>query len=465
MTLARLSISEAGSRLRAGSLTSVELTRAHLTLVRQLDPAYRAFVAVMENTALDEAAAADREFAAGVDRGPLQGIPVGIKDLIDTAGVTTSYGSRVFEGHVPAGDAAVARRLRDAGAVILGKLATYEFALVGPSFDLPAPPATNPWNVARITGGSSSGCAAAVAGGLLRTSIGTDTGGSVRSPAGYCGVVGLKPSLGRVGKDGVFPLSRTLDHVGTVSASVAEAALTLDVIADPGGDGARAASQLDRDIAGLRIAYARDWFASDPGVMPQMVRVMDAAASQLSLLGARIEEVSLPDYAVFEASASVILHAEALAAHSAPLRERSADYGRLAFQSLMSGVCLSEADVELARSVRSTLTEALQDRVFNRFDALLTANTLATAPAFSSFDGKRAVWTPMRTIPFNLTGHPALAVPAGFIGGLPAGMQIVGRPFGEATICRIGHAFEQATDHSTERPPAPMGGSYAQASF
>ena len=196
-----------------------------------------------------------------------------------------------------------------------------------------------------------------------------------------------------------------------------------------------------------------------------MVRVLDAAASQLSLIGARIEEVSLPDYAVFEACASVVLHAEALAAHSALLRESSAGYGRLAFQSLMSGVFLSEADVELAHSVRATLTEALQDRVFGQFDALLTANTLATAPAFASFDGQRAVWTPMRTIPFNLTGHPALAVPAGFIGGLPAGMQIVGRLFEEATICRIGHAFEQATDHITARPPVPAGERDAQATF
>jgi aspartyl-tRNA(Asn)/glutamyl-tRNA(Gln) amidotransferase subunit A len=450
---ADLTIAEAGARLRDGSLSAVALAEAHLARIDARDPGVHAFVAVDPDATLAAAAEADRELAEGRDRGPLHGIPVAIKDLIDVAGLPTGCGSRLRAGSAPAStDAAVVTRLRSAGAILIGKLATYEFALVGPTFDGPAPPAVNPWSPDHVTGGSSSGSAAAVAAGLVRTCLGTDTGGSIRSPAAYCGVVGLKPTQGRVPVAGVFPLSPALDHVGPISATVAEAALTLDAIADPSA--LAAASRLGRDIAGLRIAYARDWFAGDPALMPGVLGAVDDAVSQLSLLGARIVEVALPDYPLCEAAGSVILEAEAFAQHRATLASDPAGYGRAAFASLLPGACLDAADLAEARRAAARLRRHLDAEVFARHDALVTATTLTTAPAIAPYREGLAGWTPMRTLPFNVTGHPALSVPAGFAAGLPVGLQVVGATGAEALICQIGHAFELSTDHAAQRPQA-----------
>jgi aspartyl-tRNA(Asn)/glutamyl-tRNA(Gln) amidotransferase subunit A len=447
MNPADLDILESGRRLRDGSLSALELTRAHLDRIADRDPTYHAFITVTEDRALQDAERADRELAEGQDRGPLHGIPIGLKDLIDTAGIRTTSGSRLFEHHVPATDAAVAARLRQAGSVLLGKLMTYEFALVGPSFDLPFPASRNPWSPDHITGGSSSGSAAAVAGGLLRTAIGTDTGGSIRSPACYCGVVGLKPTYERVSRDGVFPLSPSLDHVGPLSASVAEAAITLDAISAAG-----AASRLGEPLDGKRIAYARAWFATDPETDPAVIAALDDAASLLSLRGARIEEVQLPDYALFESAGALILQAEALDVHARTLASHPDRYGRLARQNLLTGLALADADIAAARAAAEELSRRLQ-AILAGFDALLTANTLTPALPFAAFDGVNSVWTHMRTFPFNLTRNPVLALPAGFNDGLPLGLQLVGKLGDEAGICAIGAALEAAADHSLRRPP------------
>ena len=448
MNPADLSIRDAGERLRDGRLSAVALAEAHLQRIATRNGAYHAFVTVTADRALEDAARADRELVEGRDRGPLHGIPIALKDLIDTAGIRTTSGSRQFLDHAPSADAAVAAKLREAGAVLIGKTMTYEFALVGPSFDLPFEASRNPWNTDHITGGSSSGSAAAVAGGLVRTSIGTDTGGSIRSPASYCGVVGLKPSYERVSRAGVFPLSPSLDHVGPISASVADAALTLDAISDAG-----AATRLDEDVAGRTIAYARAWFATSPEADPAVIAAMDDAASALSLCGARIEEVEMPDYDLFEAAGAVILQAEALEVHRRMLAQSPERYGRLAYQNLLTGLAIEPSEVELARRVAADLAQRLQREVFGRFDAMITANTLTPALPFAAFDGVNSVWTHMRTFPFNVTGNPVLAVPIGFSNGLPLGMQIVGRVVDEAGICSIGSAFERATDHSVQRPP------------
>ncbi|WP_421761109.1 amidase [Devosia sp.] len=450
MTFADLSIPDAGARLRDGSLSSVDLTQDHLDRITEREPHYQAFVTVTSERALEDAARADRELAEGLDRGALHGIPIALKDLIDTAGIRTTSGSRRFADHVPAEDADVVRRLNNAGAVLIGKTMTYEFALVGPSFDLMFPVSRNPWNVDHITGGSSSGSAAAVAGGLVRTAIGTDTGGSIRSPSSYCGVVGLKPTYERVSRQGVFPLSPSLDHVGPISASVEEAALTLDAISD-----ADAASRLHDGIEGKRLAYARNWFATDPETHPAVLAAMDDAVSALTLLGAVVEEVQLPKYALFEATGAVVLQAEALAIHRAALRDQPQDYGRLAFQNLLTGLALTDDDVALARRAAAELARQFNADIFARFDALVTVNTLSPALPFSAFDGVTSVWTHMRTFPFNVTGNPVLALPIGFHQGLPLGMQIVGRHGDEAGICTIGQAFEMGTDHATQRPSFP----------
>jgi aspartyl-tRNA(Asn)/glutamyl-tRNA(Gln) amidotransferase subunit A len=333
----------------------------------------------------------------------------------------------------------------------LGKVATYEFAMVGPDLALPHPPARNPWNPAHITGGSSSGSAAAVAGGMVRLALGSDTGGSIRSPAAYCGCVGLKPSYDRVWRAGAFPLSQSLDHIGPLAATVAEAAVALDAITAAPQDWRPASGQLSRGTTGLRIGYARDWFAEDPQAGPALVRAMDDAAAQFSMLGAGITPVALPDYALFEAAGSVILHAEALDEHRGLIRNRLSQYGCPVLQCLAFGAALDAEDVALARMAQTRLRAALL-AAMEGFDLVITATTLSPALPFSAFDGEQAVWTPMRTIPFNVTGQPALSVPIGFDGGLPLGMQIVGRMGDEDLICAAGHAYEMATDHSIQRP-------------
>lgn len=454
---ADLTILEAAMRLREGTLSSVALTQAHLDRIAERDGAYHAFLYVDVRGALAQAARADAALGRGEDWGPLHGIPIAIKDLFDTADMPTTYGSDLHAGHIPAEDAEVVRRLKAAGAVLIGKLETYEFAMVGPVFDRFFPPAANPWDVSRSTGGSSSGSAAAVAGGLVRTTIGSDTGGSVRSPASYCGVVGLKPTYGRISTRGVSPLSPSLDHVGVVSATVAEAALTFDAIVDPeDGMGMPAASsRLGQSLAGLRLGYARDWFADDPETLPALLEAVDTAASMLSLLGAKIEEVTLPAAADFEEVGAVIIHAEAFEMHRRQLATSGDRYSRKVFQNIASGLCLTADDLARAHQAAVRLRAQLDRTVFSHFDAILTATTLTAAIPFADFAGEVARWTPMRTIAFNVTGHPALSVPCGFAGGLPLGLQLIGRTGDEATLCQIGDAYEQATDFAAVKPPRP----------
>lgn len=447
-----LSLIEQGKRLRDGSLTSVRLVQAHLARIDARDPVYRAFYHLSADHALADAAQADAELAEGRDRGPLHGIPVGIKDLIDVAGLPTTADAPGRANAIAAADADVVERLRAGGAVLMGKLATYEWGTVGPDKGGLFPPARNPWNQDYITGGSSSGCAVAVAGGLLRTTIGTDTGGSLRGPAFYCGVVGLKPTFGAVPNGGVLPMSESMDHIGPISASVAEAAATLDVIAARSGQQS-AMRLLEQPITGLCVGYARNWFAQDPQVMPAVLKAMDEAMSQLSELGAIIAEIELPDYPTVEVAAAAILHRESFDFHADNLRNRPQDYGRRAFLSLAAGVGVSDAQLTASRHV-GTRFRAGVDGLLEQHDAIVTVGALTTALLAAPFE-KEAVWTPMRTIGFNVSGHPVLAVPIGFYDGLPIGMQIVGRHYDEARIVQIGDAFERATDHSLQHTAAP----------
>jgi aspartyl-tRNA(Asn)/glutamyl-tRNA(Gln) amidotransferase subunit A len=288
-----------------------------------------------------------------------------------------------------------------------------------------------------------------VSAGLVRLAIGTDTGGSIRSPAAYCGCVGLKPSYDRTSRAGAFPLSPSLDHTGPLAATVEEAALALDAMTE--GDWRPASARIGHPVTGLKIAYARDWFADDPQASPALIKAMDEAASVLSLLGAQITLVTLPDYAPYEAAASIILHAEALDEHRALIRDHAADYGRPTLQCLAFGAAIDAQDVAQAREAQTRLTAEML-AAMDGHDLILTATTLTPALPFSAFDGEKAVWTPMRTIAFNLTGQPALSLPAGFESGLPLGLQLIARHGDEDLLCMAGHAFEHATDHSVLRP-------------
>ncbi|MGI4946039.1 MAG: amidase, partial [Janthinobacterium lividum] len=292
MDLHELSIAEAGARLRDGTVTAAALAEDALSRIAAIDPAIDSFITVTAERARTDAAAADKDFAAGVDRGPMQGVPYALKDIYDTAGIRTTCHSKLRLHNVPERDSVVAARFRGQGGVLLGKVATHEFALGGPSFDLPFPPARNPWNPEHIPGGSSSGSGAAVAAGLVRMAMGSDTGGSIRGPAAYCGTVGLKPTYGLVSRRGVFPLSTTLDHCGPLSWTVEDSAIALQVIA--GYDKLDPASvdlpvpdyraSLRDGVEGLRIALPRHFYRDAEGLSPEVAASIDQAAETLSRL-------------------------------------------------------------------------------------------------------------------------------------------------------------------------------------
>jgi aspartyl-tRNA(Asn)/glutamyl-tRNA(Gln) amidotransferase subunit A len=459
--LHELSIAEAGRRLRDGALSSTALTQDALARIASLDPLLHAFVLVTAERALADADRADRELKSGVDRGPMHGVPYALKDIYATAGIRTTCHSKLLIDNVPAEDSVVEAKFKDGGAVLLGKLATHEFAIGGPSFDLPFPPARNPWNLDHFTGGSSSGSGAAVAAGLVRTAMGSDTGGSIRGPAFYCGTVGLKPTYGLVSRRGVFPLSYTLDHCGPLTWTVEDTALTMQVIAghDP-LDPASASipvpdfsGDLGRDLAGLTLAYPRSFFAGQDNISPEVIASLDAAAEQIARLGAVVEEVTLPDFQLFNACGRVILTAEAYAIHEQDLLSRPLDYARYTYQRMMPGATLSAADLTQALRLRRELATVINADILGTYDAIITANGLSPAPRFDEFPADvPPKWT-IQTIPFNVTGNPAMAIPTGFSrSGLPLGMQIVGRPFDETTVLRIGAAYEAAAGWIAKRP-------------
>ncbi len=409
---------------------------------------------VTASRALEDARRADTELKAGQDRGPFHGIPYALKDIYDTAGIRTTCHSKLRVDVVPDVDSVVAAKLAQSGGVLIGKLATHEFAIGGPSFDLPFPPVRNPWNTEHFTAGSSSGSGAAVAAGLVRMAMGSDTGGSIRGPAAYCGTVGIKPTYGLVSRRGVFPLSYTLDTCGPLTRSVEDAAITLQLIA--GYDPLDPASAdypvpdyragLEKGVAGMRIGVPRAFFAAAKATTPDMLEAFDRAADRLRAAGAVVEDVTLPDFAIFNACGRVILTAEAYAVHEQDFQTRLTDFGAMTAQRLVLGATITAADLVQAFRTRRELTDAV-NAVLGRYDALITASALAVAPRFDEIaDPNVSALAPMQTIPFNVTGHPAMSVPTGLgAGGLPLSLQVVGRPFDEATVFRIGRVIEQAT--------------------
>ena len=456
-----LSIAEMGRQLRAGSITAEMLARDALARVAARDGALHAFVLVTEERALADARRADEERKSGRDRGPFHGIPYALKDIYDTAGIRTTCHSKLRLHNVPKEDSVAAARLRDAGGVLLGKLATHEFAIGGPSFDLPFPPARNPWNPAHITGGSSSGSATAIGARMVRMAMGSDTGGSIRGPAAWCGTVGIKPTYGRVSRRGVFPLSWTLDHIGPLSRSVEDSAITLQVLAghDP-QDTASAdvpvpdySADLEKGVAGLRIGVPREFFATAPAITWDVTAGIDRTISQLREAGAVVEDVQLPDYALFSAVGRVIMMAEAFAIHESDMQARLLDYGEITAGRFILGAAITAADFIHALRARRELTDAV-NRALSHYDALLTLSALNTAPRFDQPTDSLSSASPIQTIPFNVTGHPAMSVPTGLgANGLPIGVQIVGRPFDEPMVFRIGRAIEKLSGWDSVKLP------------
>jgi aspartyl-tRNA(Asn)/glutamyl-tRNA(Gln) amidotransferase subunit A len=458
--LHELSIAEAGKLLRTGELTSRALTEHALGRIAALDGELHAFVLVTRERALADADKADAELKAGTDKGPMHGIPYALKDIYDTAGIRTTCHSKLLVDNVPAEDSTVAARFTAGGAVLLGKTGTHEFAIGGPSFDLPFPPARNPWNTEHTTSGSSSGSGAAVAAGMVRMAMGSDTGGSIRGPAAHCGIVGIKPTYGRVSRHGVFPLSYTLDHCGPLSWSVEDAALTMQVIAgydplDPASADVPVpdfTAGLGKGLSGTRVGYARGFFIDNPMASEETVSLLDKAAQALAEAGATVEEVQLPAYELYEACGRIIMFAEAYAIHEQDLKTRPMAFGRYTYQRIVAGAVLSAADYIQALRLRRELTDAL-NAVLQGYDALLAPTALTPATPFSAFGADAGRFAGMMNNPFNVTGSPALALPMGFAAnGLPMGMQLVGRPFDEPTLFQIGAAFEAAAGVTTIRP-------------
>ena len=478
--LHELSAREAAARVRGRDVSAVDLTRAALARIAEADPKLGAFLTPSEVEAVAAAEAIDRRVAAGQDPGPLAGVPVGVKDMICTKDLRTTAASRILEHFIPSYDATVTARLRQAGAVIVGKLNCDEFAMGSSTENSALGTTRNPWDLTRVPGGS----AVAVAARECHASLGTDTGGSVRLPAAYCGVVGLKPTYGRVSRYGVIAYASSLDQVGPLAREVADVAVVLEAIAghDPADSTASPRTvpsylaALDGTVRGLRLGLPREYFVE--GMQPEVEAGVRAAVDQLERLGARIEPVSLPhtDYAI--ATYYLIATAEAssnLARYDGVrygLREsrpvlgemyeatRAAGFGAEVKRRIMLGTyALSagyyDAYYVKAQQVRTLIRMDFQ-KALETCDALVTpvAPTTAFRLGEKTADPLTMYLSDIFTISVNLAGLPALSVPCGFDrAGLPIGLQVIGRAFDEATVLRVGHAYEQSTDWHRRRPP------------
>ncbi len=453
-------IAEAARMIAAKQISPIAFAQDRLDRAAAHNPALHAFIRFTPELALAQARAAEARQMAGTLKGPLDGIPIAHKDIYETAGVPTTGHSRVLIDHVPAQDAAVVRAWAAAGTVTLGKLATHEFAWGGPSFDLPWPPARNPWNTAHFTGGSSSGTGAAVAAGLILGGTGSDTGGSIRGPASLCGIAGIKPTYGLCSRTGVLPLSQSLDTTGPMAWTVEDCALLLDAMTghDPSDPSSAnrprpdLLSGLNGGVAGLRIGVIRHFHEDDTKVSPAMRAGIAHVGDTLKALGAEIREVTLPPLQDFNAAGWLILAADAFAVHETWLRTKFRAYGQILRERLAVSATISAADYLQAQRRRRELCDAVT-AAMTHCDLLLTASQPGEAKPIDQLGTWASFEAPNFTIPFNLTGQPALSLCSGFgEGGLPVGAQLIGRPFEDATVLRAGHAYEQATGWRGMRP-------------
>jgi aspartyl-tRNA(Asn)/glutamyl-tRNA(Gln) amidotransferase subunit A len=465
MTTPIPTIAEAAREIAARELSPVELTRACLDRVHAQNGELYAFVHLTEERALAEAEAAEAAIMSGGPRGPLHGIPIGLKDIVDTKGIPTTCGSKILQDNIPSSDATCAQRLAAAGTVLIGKTQTHEFADGGPSFDLPRLPARNPWNTAHFTAGSSSGTAAGIAAGLILGGIGTDTGGSIRGPAALCGIAGIKPTYGLVSRAGVAPAAFSLDHIGPMAWTAEDCALMLQALAghDP-QDPASAdrpvpdyAAALGGGIKGVRIGVIHHFHEIDYQVSDGVRRGIDAAIATLRGLGAEIREVSLSPLQDWGACGSLISITERAAAYDEWARTRLGDFSERVQRRLMLGALVSGVDyvqaVRRRRELRAELKAAMAD-----LEIVLTASQTTEAPKIDEVPGWDTFAAPSFTMPFNVAGYPAATVCAGFgDGGLPVAIQLAGKPFQEAMVLRIADAFEKATAFRQVRP-APAAG-------
>ncbi|MFN0147254.1 MAG: amidase [Dehalococcoidia bacterium] len=459
-----LTITEAAAALRAGTITSVELTRELYFRANRLDSALGCYLYRTAEGAMAAAGEADSKFAAGIDLGPLQGIPIGVKDIIATDDAPTTANSVVTpEALSAAGDGPVMKRLRAAGAVIMGKVVTSEYACGMPDAAKPFPIPRNPWDVSRSPGGSSSGTGVGVAAGFFLGGLGTDTGGSIRIPAAWCGTSGIKPTFGRVPKSGVAPLGYSFDHLGPLARSARDCAAMLSVMAGyDASDPACAAvpvpdymAAMTGSVSGLRIGVERKYHLGHPTTEAAVAAAYETAIATLERAGATVVEIELPHYAEISYATMIGFAGEAMAYHLPDLRTRWADYGRYTSISLAMAALLSAGDyVQIAR-LRSYARKMTAAKMAG-LDVLLTPSAGAEAPPAEGLRPE-LMWDPGRGLftPFwNAVGYPAMSIPMGFgANGLPLSLQVVAKPFDEAMAFRVGDAYQQLTDFHLAVPP------------
>jgi len=446
-------------QIASGEVSSTEATHGYLERIDRLDGLVGAFITVDAERALEQARAADEALAAGSSLGPLHGVPFVLKDNIDTAGLRTTAGSAFFADRVPDEDAEVTRRLRSAGAVVLGKVTLHEFAYGATNQNPHFGPCRNPWDLDRVPGGSSGGSGAAVAAGFCAVALGTDTGGSVRIPAALNSVSALRPSHGRVSNRGVFPITWSFDTVGPIARSISDLAPVVDVLAgydadDPHSVDAPAPSctdALEQDLVGLRIGIPRNFFFED--VDADIVASVRAAADVYADLGAELEEIELPGAESAVDIATTIIRSEAFAIHRRRLDEHPELFGEDVRRRLRLGESISAADYAAQRQ-QGRLWRRTVDRAFERVEVILSPSAGTTAPPADSEMIETTQRLVRLTYAWSLAGLPAISVPCGFAaGGLPIGLQLAAARFREPTLCRAGAAYQRATDWHLHEPP------------
>jgi aspartyl-tRNA(Asn)/glutamyl-tRNA(Gln) amidotransferase subunit A len=454
-----LTIAQASALIKAQKLSPVELTKAFLARVQKLDATLNSHLLVLEEQATADAAKAEAEIAAGGWKGPLHGIPIGLKDIYNTAGIRTTGHSALFAEHIPDEDAFTVGLLRKAGAVITSKLATWEFAIGGSSFDLPWPPARNPWDVSLDPSGSSSGSGAAVAAGLCMGAMGSDTGGSIRGPAAWCGIAGHKPTYGLLSRRGILPLSFSLDHAGPMCWTSEDCALMMQVLAchDPKDPGSASVPAIDytagigKSLSGLRIGVVRHFFEKDLLTDPETIAALEASVMALRDLGAVVGDVALSPFSTYSDCGSLISRSEAYAIHQHWLRTSPELYGSFGRHRLMAGAFISASDYINAQRERTRLVAQFIE-VMKTVDVVIFPTARCPARPIGE-DSMASGFQPFFNRAFNVTGTPALSVCNGFSQtGLPLSLQIGGRPFEDALVLQVGDALERAMGTRSRRP-------------
>jgi aspartyl-tRNA(Asn)/glutamyl-tRNA(Gln) amidotransferase subunit A len=453
-----LELAEVSKAVQKKEVSPVELTRACLERIEQLNPKLNAFITVTEGSALEEARKAEAEITRGEWKGPLHGVPLAVKDLIETASVKTTAASAVLKDHVPTADAEVIRRLKAAGAILLGKLNLHEFAYGGSGIIGHFGVAHNPWNIAHITGGSSSGSGAAVAACLCYGAIGTDTAGSIRLPSAYCGITGIKPTYGLVSTRGVIPLSSSLDHVGPMARTAADAALMLQAIAHYDAQDIYCQkfppvyypSAIEETPVSLRLGVARDFWKE---VDDEISTSVNAAVAELNKITAGVQEIVLPT----EADRTVV-GAESYAYHQKYLPDHESEYNPETLKRIRNSASVTAAQyIQAHRELLQHRRQILQ--VFEKIDLILTPTTPSLPPSLAELQaapdqlrGKEFIML-RNTRPFNVYGLPSISLNCGFSkSGLPMGLQITGAPGAEGAVLALAHAYQKQSNWHKKKP-------------